>query len=135
MRILGLWIVCVLAGCLDVEQYMEVRVQGEVQSIAQGPIELWLMHDVYGEGALQTRYTMIATQQLEGPGPLDWTVLVPLGSGSGLTIYAWQDNNGDGTHCYPGTGTEHEATVLLSESVSFELTAQVALEPGCHGPK
>ena len=128
-------LLAVLSSCLPAEDYMEVRIQGEVRSSTTGAIELWLMHEQFGDGALQTRHAVIATKQLDAPGAFDWTVLVPLGSGSGVSLYGWQDQNGDGIHCLPGTETEPEATVLLSDAVSFDLRADLRLEPGCQGPK
>ena len=135
MRTCFVLALCALANCLAAEDYMEVRIQGEVRSSASGAIELWLMHDRYGEGALQTRFAVIATKELEAPGPFEWTVLVPLDLGSGLSLYGWQDDNGDGVHCFPGTAIEREATILLSETARFELTAALQLEPACNGPQ
>lgn len=134
MSRLFLLAICALSACLKAEPFMELRLQGELRSDGQGPVELWLMHQSYGEGGLETQFAVIATTELPGPAPLDWTVLVPLDTGHGLSLYGWQDENGDGAHCLPGTGIERAGTVLVSEEASPDLWIDLDLTPSCSGP-
>ena len=121
-------------ACLPAEPMTEVRLQGEVRSPQQGAIELWLMHTRAGEGLLETPLAIISTWTLEAPGALDWTVLVPSDAGEGLSLYAWQDANGDGAHCLPGTPIESAKTIELSSPNGFGYAIELNLEPSCDGP-
>lgn len=126
--------VLIWSGCLPVEPMIEVRIQGDVESSESGAVELWLLHRSYGQGELQTKLAVIATLKLDNPQSFDWQVLVPTDAGDGLSLYAWQDHNGDGAHCLPGTQTESATTIMLPPAAEFTIRAELELEPSCAGP-
>ena len=123
-----------LISCLDAEPMTDVRIVGEIRSAQTGPIELWLMHESYGQGVLQTRLAIIGTLILDEPSDGDWQILVPSDAGEGLVIYAWQDHNNDGAHCLPGTATEAAKTQRLAPAQNFIISTTIDLESSCEGP-
>ena len=127
-------IVLICSSCLNAEPVAEVQILGEVRSNQTGPVELWLMHQSYGQGPLKTNLAIIGTLTLDEPGPIDWQILVPSDAGEGLTLYAWQDHNNDGAHCLPGTPQASAKTLALAPVVSFTINTLVELEPSCDGP-
>ena len=127
-------ILLVCSSCLNAEPMAEVQIVGEVRSNHTGPVELWLMHQSYGEGPLKTNLAIIGTLSLDGPGTIDWQILVPNDAGEGLTLYAWQDHNNDGAHCLPGTPQESAKTLALNPAASFTINTLIELEPSCDGP-
>ena len=128
-----LFLMALGTACLPAEPMTEVRLQGEVRSPQQGAIELWLMHTRAGEGVLETPLAIISTWTLEAPGALDWTVLVPSDAGEGLSLYAWQDANGDGALLARYTDRARK-TIELSSPNGFGYAIELNLEPSCDGP-
>ena len=64
-------------GCLDADVLYEVEVSGSVHSDDEGPVELWFLHDEWGEGTLETRYMVIDALWLEEATTFSQVLQVP----------------------------------------------------------
>ena len=123
------------SGCFEPEVLYEVELTGEISSDKEGPIEVWLMHSDWGDGVLNTPYQLFDQFDLEGPGSFSETFLVPLGTDSGLSIYGWQDVNGDGEHCRPGSNEEPSGIVHADEFPQHQIEIALVLDTPCKGPE
>jgi len=136
MKHLTCLVVSVLGlGCLDADVLYEVEVSGSVHSDDEGPVELWFLHDEWGEGTLETRYMVIDALWLEDATTFSQVLQVPQGSGSGLSVYGWQDTNRDDEHCRPGTDPELSGMVEADEYPAHAVTVSLTLETPCEGPE
>ncbi len=122
-------------GCLDPQLLYEVEVTGSVISGDPGPIEIWFLHNEWGEPPLATRYMIIDTTWLEGPTSFSQVLQVPQGTGSGLSVYGWQDRNGDAEHCRPGTEPELSGLVEVESYPSHVVEVEIPLDTPCEGPE
>ena len=122
-------------GCLDPDVFYEVSISGSVTSEESGPVELWFLHNTWGEDTLQTQYMVIDTLWLESPTTFATDLSVPQGNGEGLSIYGWQDHTEDGQHCRPGTDPELSGLAHVSEYPAHVIEVSLSLETPCEGPE
>lgn len=127
-----------LVACINEDRRLyEVELSGEV-SVAMGPstgeVHLELHHASSGEGLLATPLGRIDETELAGPGPAQWTTLVPLGEGEGLVLYAWLDIDGDGLLCAPGAAPEPAGALELVGFPEHALEFSLVLDTPCAGP-
>ena len=122
-------------GCFEPEVIYEVEFSGEISSDEEGPIEIWLLHRDWGEGTLNTPYRLFDQFELESPGRFQQTILVPLGDSNGLSVYGWQDINGDGEHCRPGSDEEPSGIVHVDAFPEHHVEINLDLDTPCKGPE
>ena len=120
IRLSLLAIILSMTACLPPEAVRIVQVKGDVVSAATGPVEIWFLHTHWGEGMLKTQNMVIETQWFDGPGAIDEELAIPQTHGEGLSLYGWQDVNGDGDHCRPGS--EISGCGDSERTVSFEVS-------------
>lgn len=121
-------------ACLPPESVRIVQVQGDVVSDSEGPVEIWFLHTHWGEGMLKTKNMVIETQWFDGPGTIDRELVIPQTHGEGLSLYGWQDVNGDGEHCRPGSAPEPSGLIETDEPDSLVRSATLQLDQTCTGP-
>jgi len=127
----------VLAGCIneDVRLY-EVELTGEAVAPAgsEGRVFLELHHASRGSGPLATPLGRFDATELEAPGPVEWTTLVPIDDGEGLVLYGWLDVDGDGTLCGLDAAPEPAGLIALRDFPAHALTFTLTLTTPCAGP-
>ncbi len=141
------WLIAVAAvACINEDRRLyEVELSGEV-TVATGPdtdpdtgpktgmVHLELHHASSGEGPLATPLGLIDDTEIAGPGPTQWTTLVPLGEGEGLVLYAWLDIDGDGLLCGLGAAPEPAGVLELTGFPAHTLEFSLVLDTPCAGP-
>ncbi len=123
-----------LLGCAVTDLYV-VDVQAEVESALDGPVYAELAYATWGTGELETPYQPIVEIELDGPGSFEQTLELDLSLGDGVALYAWQDLDGDGEHCAPGSDDEPAGLVVAEDWPSHELELIVELDTPCAGPE
>ena len=121
-------------ACLPPESVRIVQVQGDVVSATEGPVEIWFLHTNWGEGMLKTQNMVIETEWFDGPGAIDRELEIPQTHGEGLSLYGWQDVNGDGEHCRPGSDPEPSGLIETDEPDPFIRSFALHLDQTCTGP-
>ena len=134
IRLSLLAIILSTTACLPPEAVRIVQVKGDVVSAASGPVEIWFLHTHWGEGMLKTQNMVIETQWFDGPGTIDEELAIPQTHGEGLSLYGWQDVNGDGDHCRPGSDPEPSGLVETQEPDSLIRSFTLQLDQTCTGP-
>ena len=129
------WLLLVgLTGCLEAEVLHEVALSGAVHSDQAGPVELWFMHSRWGDGDLETSNMVFDSNWLDDAGEFTCVVQVPQTAGEGLSVYGWQDVDGDGEHCRPGSAPEPSGIVEGLAYPTHELEIELELVWTCEGP-
>ena len=125
-----------LGGCLNEDlAYLTIQLDGLVLSDEEGPISVEFHHAVQGSDDLAHPLGWIDEIVLEAPRPFTHQLDYPLHRGSGLFVYAWQDLDGDGLLCSPGGASEPTGGSETTDSLSLQLTIEIALNESCLGPE
>lgn len=131
MRLLPL----LLLGCINGDQTLfEVTFEGRIDGPTDALLFIEAHHERKGEGVLEHPLGLVASEDGVEPGDVSLTWLHPIDEGTGVVIYAWQDDDGDGNFCSPETRDEMSAIVVFEE-VEHRLTADLVLDNPCIGPE
>jgi len=122
-------------GCLDPDVLYEVEICGTVTSADVGPVELWFLHNEWGNDSLETHYMIIDTLWLDEATTFSQVLQVPQGTGTGMSVYGWQDRNEDEEHCRPGTAPELSGLVDVEDYPAHLVEIDVTLDTPCEGPE
>jgi hypothetical protein len=115
-------------GCVNADEtWREIDVVVTVESAAPGPVFVDFHHAEVGEGLLAHPLGLIESVDVDGPGGFLHPLLYPAHAGEGLVVYAWQDLDGDGLLCAPGT--EHELAGLTTARVDGPFDAVAVVRP------
>ena len=123
-----------LAACIPTETLYEVQITGSVSSGVDAPIFGEVLLAQVGEGALAHGMVWVEDFELDGPGAVSLTTVVP-GYGEGLALYAWQDTDGDGLLCALGGDDEPTGAGFSDDFPSTAVTIDVTLDAACLGPE
>ena len=122
-----------LLGCIPQSSFQTVMVTGQVQTEGSGPLQGEL-HYARSEmtDLLSHPGGYLETLSFDEDGAFELTLAVPLGLGSGLAAYAWQDSDEDGLLC--GLGADNELSGAdVVEQLDFEVDFDIWLTEPCAG--
>jgi len=126
-----------LAACINEDRRLyEVVLDGTITVTdgATGTVHLELHHAQRGDGDLETPLGLIAETTIDGPGPVEWTALVPIDGGEGLVVYGWLDVDGDGLLCGLDASPEPAGVIEVAGFPAHALTFALVLDTPCAGP-
>ena len=135
MRLLAFPILLLCSACQEPDVIYEVEYSGSVISDQTGAVELWFLHSQWGEDTLETSYMVIDTLWIDDASTFSGLLEVPQGTGSGLSIYGWQDLNDDGEHCRPGTDPELAGLATFTDYPNHVVEVELILDTACEGPE
>ena len=135
----GWWPAALMAtacqGVVTVVQPVEVSGVVETLDDEPGALHIEAYQAWAGKGDLRYPLRRVGQMWQDAPGAYALSVELPAEDGEGLVMYAWQDRDGDGQHCAPGTDDEPAGLVVVSEgAVEDEVTADLLLDTDCIGP-
>ena len=129
------WLLALSVGCMEPEVWREIEIYGEVLSEEEGPVELWVIHQSWGEGDLQTSFIIIDSVWVDDLSDVQHVLELPSDPETALSIYGWQDTNEDGEHCRPETPQEMSGLEIVDDLSGFTLELSLSLEVPCEGPE
>lgn len=140
---LGRWLSALLlaacaAGCANDDELL-YRVEIDVSledALGEGRSsgEIRVLQSVRGEGALSfPRFEL--DRGWTDDGALSFDLLYPLDEGSGLSVYAWFDLDGDGLLCAPGAAPEPAGLVEVDGFPVHRVAVTVTPDTDCVGPE
>ena len=130
-----IWLAALSLGCMEPEVWVELEISGEILSDEEGSVELWFMHDRWGDAELETRFMVIETVWIDEPGEFHHVLEMPQSPGSGLSLYGWQDTNEDGEHCRPETPAELSGLETVDDLSGLMIEISLSLDVPCEGPE
>ncbi|MEZ4450478.1 MAG: hypothetical protein R3B09_13445 [Nannocystaceae bacterium] len=139
-RVLSALAALAIGGCVNQDLHLyEVRVHGSITAPslpdAEGELHVVFHRARAGEGATSHPLGPFDASVLDGPGPLDETILVPTDDGEGLVIYAWLDLDGDGALCAPGGAVEPAGLIEVDKFPRHDVAIDLELGSNCAGPE
>ncbi len=133
-----------LVGCVnaDVELFevnLAVDVSVDPAFTDVGSLQLQAHHAFFGSGELRHPLGLIESWDAgEFTAPtttVEHSLLVPLGEGSGLAVYAYLDIDDDAILCNIGQADEPSGIVVVDEIAEHSLALTIVLESACFGPE
>ena len=130
-------VVCaLLTGCLNDDfAWLIVDIDGWIDAPdPDAAVTIEFHHAHQGSGALGHPLGWIDEVEVT-PAAFTHQLRYPEHAGEGLVLYAWQDVDGDGAFCAPGSDPERSGAVEVTEFPAFEVSVDLALVAACAGPE
>lgn len=131
---------CWLAGCNQTFRLYEFTLKGKVAlkkgTKGSGKVFVELYHKETGVGNLSQPLLFVKSFTVDNLGDFSETIEFPVvEERSGLIVYAWQDQDGDGSLCSLSKRDELSGLAEVSGFPKRTVNVTLTLEHACLGPE
>lgn len=129
-----------LVGCNQTLEEYQFTLEGTIESGQgageSGTINVELYYQESGEGTLKQPLLLFQSFTLDAFGSFSQSIIYPVTSDrKGLIVYAWVDQNKDGSLCTTEQRDEGSALVVVEGFPKRTVNVKLKLENLCQGPE
>jgi len=118
-------------GCATTTLWHEVVAEVSFEAPSDAPVQLSWYQTWHGVGELARPLRPLGEVTLPNADSVSQVMWVPVEEGEGLSIHAWQDIDGDGLLCAPGTSEDVAGLWVSEEDPDFTLSIILTLAEPC----